>query len=26
MGPGWGAEFIVENNYFGSKSSKTADL
>jgi pectate lyase len=25
MGPGWGAEFIVENNYFGSKSGKTIE-
>jgi len=25
MGPGWGAEFIVENNYFGPKSGKTIE-
>jgi pectate lyase len=25
MGPGWGAEFIVENNYFGAKSGKTIE-
>jgi pectate lyase/uncharacterized protein YjdB len=25
MGPGWGAEFIVENNYFSSKSGKTIE-
>jgi pectate lyase len=25
MGPGWGAEFIVENNYFGPKSNKTIE-
>jgi len=25
MGPGWGAEFIVENNYFSSKTGKTVE-
>jgi len=25
MGPGWGAEFIVENNYFSPKSGKTIE-